>query len=168
LYDDVYVGGESVYAGVESDIGKVFKFKEQVHYQTTAYDRYKTAAYSMSSIAVDSEEYISSWVVNKSINKLIYNHMLLRENIFGKFVGTYELTGRIKYDNVQFITDTDINLFNYSTTLNNYIGINEPVLAETLNRTLKEVHDMQKTLITICSERYTNKFPLATQVVTVP
>jgi hypothetical protein len=168
LYDDVYVGGESVYAGVKSDIGKIFKFKEQIHYQTTAYDRYKTSAYSMSSIAVDSEEYVSSWVVNKSINKLIYNHILFKENVFGKFVGTYELTGRIKYDNVQFIADTDINLFNYNTTLNNYIGINEPVLAETLNRTLQEVYDIQTTLLAVCSEKYTNKFPLATQVVTVP
>lgn len=167
LYDDVYVGSEIVYADVESDIGKVLKFKEQIHYQTTTYDRYKTSAYSMSSIAVDSEEYVTSWVINKSLNKLIYNHQLFKDNLFGKFVGTYNATGRIQYKNVQYITDNDVNLFNYSTTLNNFIGINEPVLAETINRPLKEIYNMQLNLLTLCNEKYTNKYPLATQVVTV-
>ena len=167
LNDDVYVGSEISYAGVESDIGKVLKFKEQIHYQTTVYDRYKTDIFSMSSIAVHSEEYVSSWVINKALNKLIYNHQLFKDNLFGKFVGTYNMTGRIQYNNVEYITDTDQNLFAYATTLDNYIGINEPVLAETINRPLKEIYDMQSTLLTLSKEKYTNKYPLATQVVTV-
>ena len=167
LNDDVYVGSEISYAGVKSDIGKVLKFKEQIHYQTTVYDRYKTDIFSMSSIAVHSEEYVSSWVINKALNKLIYNHQLFKDNLFGKFVGTYNMTGRIQFNNVEYITDTDQNLFAYATTLDNYIGINEPVLAETINRPLKEIYDMQSTLLTLSKEKYTNKYPLATQVVTV-
>ena len=85
----------------------------------------------------------------------------------GKFVGSYNMTGRIQYNNVEYITDTDQNLFAYATTLDNYIGINEPVLAETINRPLKEIYDMQSTLLTLSKEKYTNKYPLATQVVTV-
>ena len=42
-----------------------------------------------------------------------------------------------------------------------------PVLAETINRPLKEIYDMQSTLLTLSKEKYTNKYPLATQVVTV-
>ncbi len=165
--DDVYVGGEQVFANVESDVGKIFKFKEKVSYQTTVYDSYKTYAYPMSSINIDSSEYITSWVINKAIDKLIYNHLLFRDNFHSKYKGTYDSVGRIQYSGVNYITDKDVNLFSYNPGLDNYVGLNEPVLAETINRPLYELYLMQQKLLEMCKENYTNKYPYATQIVTV-
>lgn len=165
--DNVFVGGESTYANVPSDIGKIFKFDEQISYQTIAYDSYKSYTYPMSSISIDGDEYITSLVVNKALSKLLYNHLIFRDNLHSKYSGTYDSTGRLQYNGVSYIKDTDTNLFEYEPVLNNYVGLNEPVLAATINRPLNEVYKIQKTLLDMCKERYTNKYPYATQTVVI-
>tara|TARA_B100001123_G_C15300272_1_gene1020784 strand:- start:544 stop:2271 length:1728 start_codon:yes stop_codon:yes gene_type:complete len=165
--DEVFVGADQSFATVESDVGKIFKFGEKINYQTVTYDTFKTQTFAMSSINIDSDEYITSWVVNKAIDKLLYNHLLLRDNFHSKFVGTYDSSGREQYAGVNYISDKDTNLFEYVPGLDNYIGLNEPLLAETINRPLNEIYLIQKTLLDMCKEKYTNKYPFATQCVGV-
>jgi len=166
-YEYVFVGGESTHAQVYSDIGKIFKFDEQILHRTIIYDTYKSNIFSLSSINVKGDEFVTSWVVNKSIHKLLYNHHLFKDNIHSKYEGTYDSVGRIQYSGVSYIKDIDTNLFNYTTTLNNFVSLNEPVFAETINRCLNDIYDMQETLLKMCKETYTNKYPYPTQVVEV-
>ena len=121
----------------------------------------------MSSINIHSDKYITSCVVNKAIDKLIYYHLFLTDNFHSKFVGTYDSAGREQYAGVNYISDKDTNLFEYTPGLDNYIGLNEPLLAETINRPLNEIYLIQKTLLDMCKEKYTNKYPFATQCVGV-
>ena len=93
--------------------------------------------------------------------------MLFRDNIHSKYTGTYDSVGRPQYTQVSYITDTDTSLFDYTSTLDNFIGINEPVYAEPINRCLKNVYDLQGKLLDMCKEKYTNKYPYPTQVVEV-
>jgi hypothetical protein len=164
-YEYVFVGGKRQFSDLQ--IGKIFKFDEKVSYQTIIYDSYKSYIYSLSSINVNGDEYNTSWVVNKSIYKLLYNHLLFRDNIHSKYTGTYDRVGRIQYAGVSYIKDADPNLFTYDTSLNNFVGLNEPVFAETINRPLSEIHKLQTSLLGMCKEKYTNKFPYPDQVVVV-
>ena len=95
----------------------------------------------------------------------IYNHLLFRDNIFFKYEGAYDDIGRVQLTNTRHILDTDFNLFDFSTTLNYFIGINEPVYAETVNRPLKGIYDLQESLKNMCTETITNKFPYTSQVI---
>jgi hypothetical protein len=172
IYDYVFVGGETIpFTGytlkAKSDIGKIFKFNERVYYQTIIYDDYKTHVYPMSSINIQGDEFVTSWVFNKAVYKLIYNHLLLRDNLHSGYVGEYDTVGRPQYKGVNYHTDSSKDIYRYNTTLNNFIGINEPVLAETVNRPLNEIYKVQKELLELCREKYTNKFPYASQVVAV-
>lgn len=149
-------------------MGKVFKFNESTLYQTIAYDTYKTSTYPLSAININEDEHVTSWVFNKALGKLIYNHVLFNDNIHSKYVGEYELSsGRPQYKGVNYITDSDTSLRNYTTTLDNYVGINEPLLAETINRPLNEIYKLQLKMLDMCTEKYSNKYPAATQVVGV-
>jgi hypothetical protein len=161
-YEYVFVGSTSV---TDQSIGKVFKFEEKTIHQTILYDTYKTQTYSLSSINVKGDEYVSSWVINKSMHKLLYNHLIMKDHFHSKYVGKYDDVGRIQYDDVQYIMDSDPNLFEYSIPANCTIGINEPMLASTINRPLNEIYKAQQTLLSMCMEKYSNKYPPANKVV---
>ena len=168
--DIVFVGGLSYNTATPAEltIGKIFTFNESTLYQTIVYDSYKPQPYPLSAINIDGDELVTSWVVNKSLDKLIYNHLLFSENIHSKYVGIYDLeTGRPRYNGVNYITDSDPNLDNYTISLDYYIVINEPLLAETINRPLNQIYKLQLNLLSMCREKYTNKYPAATQCVEV-
>jgi len=175
-YDYVFLGTNSDHtwtyseslgdhSGTTATIGKIFKFDEQVNYKTLIYDAHKSDLYPLSAVNVNSKEFVTSWVLNKAIHKMIYNHLLFRDNIFFKYEGAYDEIGRIQLSETRHIFDTDYNLFDYTTDLNFFIGINEPVFAGTVNRPLEKVYELQKKLIEMCTESITNKFPYATQVI---
>lgn len=165
-YDYLFVGANSTeYTSSEEIVGKVFKFDEKVNYMSIIYDSYKSDTYSLSSIVVDEEEYITNWVVNKSFHKLIYNHLLLRDNLHSKYRSMYDNQGRLQYSGIDYVKDTDPNLYVYAPDLNNFIGLNEPVMAETINRPLQYVYDLQINLLDMVKEKISNKYPYPEQVV---
>lgn len=166
-YDFVFLGAEITFSNVGSSVGAIYKFNEDINYKTISRQSYKLNLFPLSSVDVANDEYVTSWVVNKSIHKFLYNHMLFRDSVFGKYVGVYDGLGRPQYVGVDYLTEKDKNLFDYSTGINNFVGLNEVVLAETLNRSLKEIYDLQVEFLEMCEEKYNNVFPLVSQVVTL-
>jgi hypothetical protein len=165
--DFLFVGGISGPNAANTPVGKIFKFNETTQYQTIVYDRYKTSIYALSAINIDQDEHVTSWVINKALDKLLFNHRIFSDNVHSKYVGKYNTAGRIEYNGVNYITDSDIDSRNYVSTLDNYIGINEPVLAETINRPLNEIYKLQLKMLSMCKEKYSNKYPPADRVVEV-
>ena len=80
-YDYVHLGSNQEYVNVVGPIGKICRFDETVNYKTIVNDSYKADLFSLSAIYVDSREFVTSWVLNKSFHKILYNHLLLRDNI---------------------------------------------------------------------------------------
>tara|TARA_Y100000310_G_scaffold344550_1_gene457914 strand:+ start:8147 stop:9922 length:1776 start_codon:yes stop_codon:yes gene_type:complete len=150
---------------VNSDVGAVCQFNENVNHQTISRDTYKTDVFSLSSVNIDGNEYVTSWVINKSLHKFLYNHLLFRESLFGKFISRYDEYGRPEFLDVEYLTELDDNLFDYQLSLDNFVGLNEVVLAETVNRPLKKIYELQETLLKMCKEKYINSFPLNNQIV---
>ena len=163
-FDYVFLGGNWSNANMASDAGMIFKFDERVEHKTIVYDAHKLNLYALSAINVVGDEYVTSWVINKAFYKMIYNHLLFRDNLHLKYVGTYDNVGRLQYAGTNYITDVDNNLFGYTAGLDHFVGINEPVLAETINRPLKKIHDLQESLLHMCREKVTNKYPYSDQV----
>ena len=114
---------------------------------------------------IDEEEYVTNWVINKSLHKLIYNHLLFRDNIHSKYRGQYDDQGRLQYLGIDYIKDTDPNLFTYNPDLNNFIGLNEPVMADVVNRPLEKIYDLQVNLLDMVNEKISNKYPYPEHVV---
>ena len=150
---------------VKSDVGAIFQFNEKINYKTIARDAYKSNTFSLSSVKIGEDEYVTSWVINKALHKFLYNHLLLKDATFGKFVSQYDDFGRSEYVDIEYVTELNDNLFDYSLNLDNFIGLNEVVLAETINRPLQKIYDLQGTLLKMCNERYINSFPLSNQIV---
>ena len=164
-FDYLFLGANSTHTGVAGQVGKVFKFNERVNYRTLVHDAYKQYVYSLSAINIVSDEFVTSWTINKSLHKLIHNHLLFRDNTLFKFEGTYDEVGRLQFTKSRHILDSDRNLFGYTVGLDNNIGINEPVYAETINRPIRKLYDLQLELVGMCEEVITNKYPYASQVV---
>ena len=143
----------------------MFKFDEKVNYKSTIYDAYKSDTYSLSSFTIDEGEYVTNWVINKSLHKLIYNHLIFRDNIHSKYRGQYDDQGRLQYLGIDYIKDTDPNLFTYNPDLNNFIGLNEPVMADVVNRPLEKIYDLQVNLLDMVNEKISNKYPYPGHVV---
>ena len=173
-FDYLFLGSNSLHSGDDADgnpitvngqVGKKFKFNEKVNYKTLVHDEYKQNTYSLSAINIHTDEFVTSWCINKSLHKLIHNHLLFRDNMIFKFQGAYDDVGRIKFTKSRHIVQSDINLFDYVPTYNNFIGVNEPVFAEVINRPIKELYDLQLSLLGMCEETISNKFPYPSQVV---
>ena len=163
--ESVFTGAYSTHSTIPHTIGKVYKFNESINYLTLVNDRYKKNLIPITSVYINSGEYITPWVINKSIYKLLYNHIIFMNNIIFKYTGQYTDQGHIQFSGVRYLTTQDTNLFNLVPDMNYFIGINEPVFAETINRPLKHIHSIQTDLLNICKEEIINTFPLPSQVV---
>jgi hypothetical protein len=86
-------------------------------------------------------------VYNKALGKLLYCHTSLINNIKSKFIAEYNGEGKKIYKGLRFVLPQEISYYPFIPDIDNYIGINELVLAETVNRTLKKIYDVQSALI---------------------
>ena len=91
----------------------------------------------------------------------------MRENARAKFQGTFEVTGNLLFDGIKYPTTSESSILEYEASNNNYVGINEIHLSETLNRPVKEIYDLQTLLLGFIKERRTNTYPTSSVVVTV-
>lgn len=164
-FESVFVGSYSVHPGIPNTVSKIFKFNESTNYLTLVDDAYKTNLISLTSLFVNSGEYVTSWVINKSLHKLLYNHIIFNNNLFFKYVSEYNSQGQLFYTGSRYLQATETDLFTFKPDSNYFIGINELVLAETINRPLKLIHDVQNRMLDVCKEEISNTYPLPTQVV---
>ena len=146
----------------------VMVLNEETQFRTCIYDNYKYNCFTLDSILLKNEEYVSDWVINKALYKLNYNHILLLRNIHSKFVCYYDEYGTIRFNDNQYILETETNGYNLVPDLNSYVGINEGVMRGTINRTLEQIYNLQTTILIMIQERITNVYPLVNREVTLP
>ena len=156
-FDYVFAGSDQTNTlGIS---GKIFKFNEVSKSSSVVNDMYKYEAYTFESIQADKEEYPTPFTINKSIYKLIFNHLLFRDNFRLKYLAQYDSLGRPQHIGFNYLSVNDNNLYYHTLGYNNFVGINELTLAETTNRVLHQVYLLQLDLLDMCREKYTNRFP---------
>ena len=92
----------------------------------------------------------------------------MKESSRAKFQGTYDISNDLQFDGIKYPLDTELTAVNYTTTSNNYLGVNEAVLSETINRPIKEIYKLQSLILGFLEPRLTNIAPTSGVVVTLP
>ena len=151
----------------DNNKGIIYRCLENEDYQDVFYDTFQTQIFQLSALKINGDEYVNNLVYNKAISKILYNHFILRENARAKFQGTFEVTGNLLFDGIKYPTTSESSILEYEASNNNYVGINEIHLSETLNRPVKEIYDLQTLLLGFIKERRTNTYPTSSVVVTV-
>ena len=124
-------------------------------------ESFYTNYFSLSDILVLPQEVVSNITFNKTTKKLIYNHFSFFENL-SKKVYSY-------YNNIDgtFLTPTlctvNYKAFDKPSSFivddNFYIGVNEPILTDIINRPLTLLYNQQEDLFNLIKEESLNDDP---------
>jgi hypothetical protein len=144
-------GGDRIFLG-DNETGCIYNFNEATKYESAIYSSYESQIVPLSGILIDRDEYINNITYNKCLGKLIFNHKHLVNSIKSKFTASFDVYGNREYAGVRILLPEEIDAWfvvnhPYFPDINNYIGINELLLAPTINRTLKRIYDMQLSII---------------------
>lgn len=110
-----------------------------------------TQYYTYDDIKIGTKEGVEDWVYNNAIIKLIHNHVVFSRNIVSVFNrGVSSANKLIRFD-ISNRPYTDVIIFPVSNDM--LIGMNEPVLVNTVNRALGEIYKFQETILDAISPR---------------
>ena len=123
---------------------------ESVNYKSIMYSSFDVNVLPRSNINVHPEEFVNHFIFNKIFSKLLYNHSVLRESIRMKFIGQYNTKTKLTDLSISYINPYSKQikqLYEYTESLNNYVGINEPIITSVINRCIQQIYDMQLLLL---------------------
>ena len=106
--------------------------------------------YPLSGITINKEEYLQNWVINKSISKLLMNHMRLRDNITSKFL--YDQTtipGDVLLAGTRYLLPAELEYIYFNPDVTYYIGLNEIFQNNIINRPFETIFNIQKNMLSI-------------------
>ena len=132
------------------------------HESTKLYNEsFYTNYFSLSNILVLPQEVVNNITFNKTTKKLIYNHYSLFENLNKKVYSFYNTaSGLAAYPSLSAIVP---HSFSRPSALeenhNLYIGGNEPLLTDVINRPLKLLFSQQEALFDLIKEESLNNNP---------
>ena len=135
---------------------------EDEHITTKLYsESLYTNYFTLSDILVLPQEIVNNITFNKTTKKLIYNHYSLFENLNKKVYSWYNTASGSAA--VPTLCTVNHHEFTKPTTLNDdtnlYIGVNEPLLTDVINRPLKLLYSQQESLFDLIKEEALNNNP---------
>ena len=135
---------------------------EDEHVTTKLYsENLYTNYFTLSDILVLPQEIVNNITFNKTTKKLIYNHYSLFENLNKKVYSFYNTNEG--YASVPTLCTVNYHEFTKPSALddsnNLYIGVNEPLLADVINRPLKLLYSQQESLFNLIKEEPLNNNP---------
>lgn len=113
--------------------------------------------FTVNDIYIKSQELVNSITFNKTVEKLIYNHQSLFESLHKKIYAYYTDT---RVPEVCTVVESTFDLpASFNIDSNFYIGVNEPILTDVINRPLVKLYEQQKDLFNIIKENFLNTNP---------
>jgi hypothetical protein len=146
----------------DAEYETIHKFLEESNYEKSLQPDIETNFINFNDIQINPEELVSTIVYNKAIMKLLYNNVLILENISRRFTTIFDSRGISKYIGFTYLIESELKKLTYKQTLNNLIGTNEPVLTTTINRCLSELYKLQEEIVLLVQEKSINTYPLIT------
>lgn len=132
---------------------------DQTISQRLYHPNFYTNCYILNDIKIKTQELVNSITFNKTTEKLVYNHSAFFENICRKVYSYYD-DNRIP--TLSTVIDSTFDLPDSFNVDNNfYIGLNEPLITDVINRPLIKLYEQQVDLFNIIKEEYTNSYPPA-------
>jgi hypothetical protein len=124
--------------------GRFYRYNEVNDY-INLLDFYNTENYSLEDISLSTKEFIQPVVYNKEIYKLLFNLLHLKNNIIGRYHGTYDVHANYRISGYDYTID--LSKFEISNINNFILHQNEGVNYYSLNRTLTQIANLQQILL---------------------
>ena len=112
--------------------------------------------YNKSSIALN-DEYFNNITLNQSIYKLIYNINLLSANVNKQMFAEFDLDTYLRFQDFNEFDYFDKSVLNIDDMKQFFVGVNETVNGNTLNRVLTEIYNYQEKFLYFVRTRIQNK-----------
>ena len=101
--------------------------------------------YSINSISISSKEFVQPSVYNKELYKILSNLLTIKNNIIGKYYGSYDLNGI--YRLLGYNYQIDLSVFTIDNIRNFALHQNEGINYFSVNRTLTKIFKLQQVLL---------------------
>ena len=174
-FDTVLHDGYDYMAVTTTTLSSITEGVEVSGYKTSTYlftdknittklynDSFYTNYFTLSDIYVLPQEIVNNITFNKTTKKLIYNHYSLFENL-NKKIYTYFTKANLGTSIVPAICTINSYGFEKPSALNNndefYIGVNEPLLTDVVNRPIELLYKQQEALFSLIKEDQLNTDP---------
>jgi hypothetical protein len=105
--------------------------------------------YTFEEMKINYEEYVQNWVFNKTLSKMLINHMRLRDNIVGKFLTKKDSTETLAFEGTRYLMPEEISTILFQQDVSFFVGLNEIFQNSVVNRCLKKIFDIQNNLLNI-------------------
>ena len=132
-------------------------YKDETVNEKLYHDNFYTNYFSLSSILIKPQELVNAVTFNKTTEKIFYNHSALQESICKKIYSQYN-TNRVAEIN-QVIDSTFDKPDSFNNDVNFYIGLNEPILTDIINRPIEKLYQQQVDIFDSIKEVYLNSNP---------
>ena len=118
-----------------------------------------TNCFVYNDIKIKPQELVNSITFNKTTEKILYNHSAFFENLCKKIYSYYDDN---RVPTLSTVIDSTFDI-PQSLNINNnfYIGLNEPLITDVINRPLIKLYEQQVDLFNLLNEYYTNGYPPA-------
>lgn len=126
--------------------GKIYYFKEENVLNTTLKsDNYEN--FGPNNFTLSKDEYIQCSSLNKELYKVAYDTLNIKNNIVGRFTGTYDSNNVFTYSRYNY--NIDFSVINVMTLDNLYIHENEKNILGVFNRSITRLYNLQLDLINL-------------------
>jgi len=132
-------------------------FKDENNTTKLYHDNFYTNYFSLSDIAIKPQELVNSITFNKTTEKLSYNNLALYENL-NKKIYSYYTSNRVPEIST-VVESTFTAPSGLDTNPDFYIGVNEPILTDIINRPLTKLYEQQTILFDSLKESFLNTNP---------
>lgn len=100
--------------------------------------------WKLNDILIQDNDLVQDWVYNTVFNRLRDNLELYVKNLHSKYVFDIDITGQVTANIIQMPT-SELPVLSFTQS---YIGQNELVFADVLNRVLKQMYENQEAILT--------------------
>lgn len=150
LYNDTFKGYRITPQRTNHDkvfiftTGKIYYFKEEnVLNSTLKSDNYEN--FGPNNFTLSKDEYIQCSSLNKELYKVAYDTLNIKNNIIGRFTGTYGSNNVFTYSRYNY--NIDFSVIKVDTLDNLYIHENEKNILGVFNRSITRLYNLQLDLI---------------------
>ena len=150
LYNDTFKGYRITPQRTNHDkvfiftTGKIYYFKEEnVLNSTLKLDNYEN--FGPNNFTLSKDEYIQCSSLNKELYKVAYDTLNIKNNIIGRFTGTYGSNNVFTYNRYNY--NIDFSVIKVDTLDNLYIHENEKNILGVFNRSITRLYNLQVDLI---------------------
>ena len=148
-----------LFSHLSSGETKYSLFKDKNETNKLYHENFYTNYFSLSDITVKSQELVNAISFNKTTEKILYNHSSFFENINKKIYSYYTDT---RVPEICTVVEATYSVpSNFSVTSDFYIGVNEPLLTDVINRPITKLYNQQEALFDILKEDFLNTNPPA-------